>query len=551
MPGPTGTDSIRAAGPAGRLRPLPSPLAREALLCAFGAAGLAALLVWLGPPGTDLAAHAYQRALLLKHGFSLWNNFWYAGRYSFVTYSIAYYPLAALFGIKPLAVTTVAAAALAFAILLEREWGATARWSGRTFAVVWAGIVLSAAFPFTLGIALALLALCALQARGRWRFAALAVATLAASPVAFVLLVLLVGGIALARRQEWRRFGVPAVAIASAAAFEAALWRIFPDPGRFPFSAAELAAACTFCVLGIGLAAGVEGARVLRWIFAVYLVACITVFLVPSPLGENVARLRFAAVPLAVLLLSLRHWRPRVVAVGALALAVSWNVTPLAASFRKSTDDPSAKAAYWSPAVTFLKNHLTPSYRVEAVDTTGHWAAYYLARAGIPLARGWFRQDDFPENRLLYRPLAPTAYGAWLKRLGVRYVVLTGATPDYSARREAALVASGRSGLRLAYRFANGAIYVMPSARSIVTGPGSPEVLTLTQDRVALSLPEAGTYRLAVRSSPYWHASTGCVTAGGDGMIRVHVPRPETVMLRFRVGAADALNALAGIADVC
>ena len=34
-------------------------------------------------------------------------------------------------------------------------------------------------------------------------------------------------------------------------------------------------------------------------------------------------------------------------------------------------------------------------------------------------------------------------------------------------------------------------------------------------------------------------------------MIRVHVPRPETVMLRFRVGAADALNALAGIADVC
>src|SRR2546421_11266574 len=244
MPGPTGTDSIRVAAPAGRLRPLPSPLAREALLCAFGAAGLAALLVWLGPPGTDLAAHAYQRALLLKHGFSLWNNFWYAGRYSFVTYSIAYYPLAALFGIKPLAVTTVAAAALAFAILLEREWGATARWSGRTFAVVWAGIVLSAALPFTLGIALALLALCALQARGRWRFAALAVATLAASPVAFVLLVLLVGGIALARRQEWRRFGVPAVAIASAAAFEAALWRIFPDPGRFPFSAAELASAC-------------------------------------------------------------------------------------------------------------------------------------------------------------------------------------------------------------------------------------------------------------------------------------------------------------------
>ena len=69
---------------------------------------MAALLTWLGPPGTDLAAHAYQRALYLQHGFTLWNNFWYAGRYSFITYSLIYYPLAALLGIKLLAVATVA-----------------------------------------------------------------------------------------------------------------------------------------------------------------------------------------------------------------------------------------------------------------------------------------------------------------------------------------------------------------------------------------------------------------------------------------------------------
>ena len=36
----------------------------------------------------------------------------------------------------------------AFAIVVGREWGPAARWSSRTFAVVWAGIVLSAAFPF-------------------------------------------------------------------------------------------------------------------------------------------------------------------------------------------------------------------------------------------------------------------------------------------------------------------------------------------------------------------------------------------------------------------
>ena len=50
----------------------------------------------------------YQRAVFLDHGFALWNNLWYAGRYSFVTYSLLYYPLAAAVGIRPLAVATVA-----------------------------------------------------------------------------------------------------------------------------------------------------------------------------------------------------------------------------------------------------------------------------------------------------------------------------------------------------------------------------------------------------------------------------------------------------------
>src|SRR5438445_9479084 len=167
-----------------------SPLAREALLSAAAAASIAATLAWFGPPGSDFAAHAYQRTLFLQHGFALWNNFWYAGRYSFVTYSVLYYPLAAFLGIKLLAVATIATAALAFAVVLGREWGPTARWSSRTFAVVWAGVVLSAAFPFALGIALALLALWAIQGRAHGRFALLAALTLAASPLAVPLLAL-------------------------------------------------------------------------------------------------------------------------------------------------------------------------------------------------------------------------------------------------------------------------------------------------------------------------------------------------------------------------
>ena len=211
------------------------PLLREAVLSAAAAAGIAAVLAWLGPPGTDLAAHAYQRTLFLEHGFVLWNNFWYAGRYSFVTYSLLYYPLAALLGIRLLAVATIALAALAFAVVLWRQWGATTRWSSRSFAVVWAGIVLSAAFPFALGIALALLAIWALQARARWRFAALAALTLAASPLAFLLLVVVVAGVALSQRASLRRDWVPFLGIGLAGLFELVLWRLFPSGGRFPF----------------------------------------------------------------------------------------------------------------------------------------------------------------------------------------------------------------------------------------------------------------------------------------------------------------------------
>ena len=195
------------------------PLAREAVLSAAAAGAIAALLAWLGPPGSDLAAHAYQRTLFIHHGFTLWNNFWYAGRYSFVTYSLLYYPLAALLGIKLLAVATISLAAMAFVVVLWNEWGPAVCWSSRTFAVVWAGIVLSAAFPFALGMALALLALWSLQAHARWRFAALAALTLAASPVAFLLLVVVLGGVALAKRPAL----VPVVAISVAAIVELVL----------------------------------------------------------------------------------------------------------------------------------------------------------------------------------------------------------------------------------------------------------------------------------------------------------------------------------------
>jgi hypothetical protein len=527
------------------------PLFREAVLSAAAAACVAAALAWLGPPGTDFAAHAYQRTLFLEHGFTLWNNFWYAGRYSFITYSLVYYPLAALLGIRLLAVATVAFAALAFAVVLWREWGPTTRWSSRTFAVVWAGIVLSAAFPFALGIAFALLALWALQAGARWRAVALAALTLAASPLAFLLLVVVLSGVALARRDALRRNWVPIAGVCIAALIEVALWRMFPGSGRFPFSGAEFAAGLVFCVVCLGLTWRVESARVLRFFFAVYLVAVVGVYLVPSAVGENVARMRYAAIPLVVLIFSLRRWRPLLVGVVATTLAVSWNVTPLAWSYVHGQSDATARASSWNGAIGFLRANLGSSYRVEAVDTSTHFAAVYLAEAGIPLARGWYRQDDFPQNEILYDALGAKTYLGWLRGLGVEYVVLPHASTDYSSRTEAKLVRSGRAGLAPVFHTRYLTIYKVPHAEPMITGPGHPRLTALTDSGINAVLPRGGTYRVAVRWSPYWHASLGCLSRGNDGMLRVSTLKPHFVRLRFRVGAKRALEELAGRQPTC
>jgi hypothetical protein len=529
-----------------------SPLSREAVLAAAVAAAVSALLVWAGPPGVDLAAHVYQRTLYLQHGLTFWNNLWYAGRYSFVTYSLIYYPLAALLGIKVLAVSTIAAASLAFSMVAWREWGVQARWSSRAFAVVWAGIVCSAAFPFALGAALALLALWAVQARQLRRFALLALLSLAASPVAFLLLAVVLLAVAASHRTERRFLRRAGLVVTVLGGVELVLWRLFPSAGRYPFSTSELAAALVFCSIGTALTWRNARAGPLRYVFPAYAAACAASYLVPSGLGENIDRLRFLAVPLALLVLALRGWRPLHVSLLTLGLAVLWNVSPLATSFAHAQSDPSARASYWAPAIRYLKRHLSPNYRVEVVDTTGHWEAVYLPRAGIPLARGWFRQDDFPNNALLYGRLGPSAYTSWLHRLGIGYVVQSDAPPDYSAQTEGRLIRSGHLPLRLALTAAHLRIYAVRAPEPIITGPGRPSVTSLGNSSITVSLTRPGTYRMAINASPYWHTTAGCVTAGRDGMIRLRAAHAGQIRLSFDFNTTSALNAITGdTADSC
>jgi hypothetical protein len=185
------------------------------------------------------------------------------------------------------------------------------------------------------------------------------------------------------------------------------------------------------------------------------------------------------------------------------------------------------------------------------VDTADHWPDFYLPEAGIPLVRGWFRQDDFPLDALLYRRFTPAAYLHWLRSLGVAYVVLARAPLDFSSVREAHLIRSGRLGLRRVFATHTVSIYAVPRPRPIVTGPGRPRLLLLRESSLLVHVSRSGTYRIAVRWSPYWSASAGCLTQTHDGMLRLYTPGPSTVRISFDVDGATLLNAITGTAPSC
>jgi hypothetical protein len=321
--------------------------------------------------------------------------------------------------------------------------------------------------------------------------------------------------------------------------------RLFPDGGRFPFHPVELIPAVAFCSLG-ALVSFRRGRR-LAGIYVVYLVACVLAFVVPTALGSNIERLRYAGIPLAVLSVSLAAWRPLKLAVPLLAVAGFWNVTPLVANFRHAASDPAATPAYWQPAVRFLRRELEPSYRVEAIDTVGHWPAMFLPDSDIQIVRGWYRQNDFPTNALLYGRYGPDAYRRWLRSVGVKYVVLSDAPPDYSSRAEAALVRRGAYWLRPVFRAPHITIYEVGDATPLITGPSPASVREVLPTRMFLEVAAPGDYRLAVRFSPYWRTFQGCVAPTKDGMTRVTAFRAGVVDLDFKVNVHRGLEVLTGI----
>jgi hypothetical protein len=529
----------------------------ETVRVALIAAVPAVLLVLLGPPGGDVPAHLY-RTLLVREGVFLWDNLWYGGQYPLVSYSLLYYLPAAVVGNVPLVVGAVLLSAVLFATICTREWGVAALWPARVFGVLSAGPLFTGTYSYALGLAALLGTLRALQAGSAWIAAACAALTLGFSPLAFLFLCLVLAAVFMARRRMTAKIVSFGSGVGVAVALEAlAIW-LFPTDGRYPFRSLELAAVLTVSVLGGLLALRARRGAALAAFFALWGVASVAVFVLPSPVGENFTRLRSVVFPVMLLTALLAGFRPRLLAASALVFAFAYNVVPYAAVIPERVDSRPARESFWRPALAFLRAHSSPDYRIEVVPTFDHWEAYWVPRAGFALARGWYRQIDIAQNPVLYRKtLTPDAYRSWLRRMGVRYVLLSRAhLGTMGAEREADLLSSGRAGLAVAFESADWTIYELPAPLPILTGPASARLLAFGHDRIAGRLARSGEYLLRVRYTPYWTVVAGDVClaplrdgemtrlwAGGPGRFALSLPEgPRVVRSAFgdRVGRCGA-----------
>ena len=376
----------------------------EILRAAVLALAAALAVVLLAPPGGDSAAHLY-RTMLVRDGVTVWDNLWYGGQYPLASYSLLYYLPAAVVGNVPLVILAVVASAALFAAVVTHEWGEDARWPARAFGLLAAGPLFTGTYSYAAGLAAALACLRLLQLRRPWLAVAAAGLTLGFSPLAFAFLCVVLVAVAAARRPSRRQ----------------ACGRRRRRGGAWPSSSSRSSPSSraraatrsarsrsrrrvTVSALGAALAWRAERGRLIAPFFVLWALVCLGAFLVPSPFGDNLTRLRGGRVP------------ARAARRGARALPAAAGSPPRRSPSRSpTTSAPTSPRCRSAPTTrrrrarrtgsrrsTSWRRSDTADHRVEVVPTFGHWEAWWVPREGYALARGWFRQIDLAENPELY-----------------------------------------------------------------------------------------------------------------------------------------------------
>lgn len=499
------------------------------------AAGVAVAWLVAGPRTPDLAAQLFRVQVFADHGFALYDSHWYGG-HLLPAYSVLFPPLGALLGVRVAGALATAAAIVLFDQLARAHFGVRA-WRGTAWFAATAGMnLISTRLTFALGMAVGLAALLAVQ-RGRAAPGLLLAAACSfASPLAGLFLA---GGAAVwalgARRRE------PAVLLGGALLPLIALQVAFPEGGTFGFTVAQFVLLLAVFVSGLVLLPGRE--RVLRLGFALYALGAVAVYLVPSPLGFNYARLGLiVAGPLLACALSGRR---ALVLLAAAPFLVAWSWHP-SSSDLQAVGGPGAQAGYYAPVVSFLARHSHPPARIEIPFTRGHWEAPYVGGRFL-LARGWERQLDRADNPLFYRPttgiLAADTYRRWLVAKAVKYVAVSDAPLDSSAVPEAALIALRPPFLREIWHSRHWRVFAVQPEHPLLEGPG--RLLSVRTDSFTVDARRPGRFVMRLHFSPYWQVSddAGCVMRGAAGWTALRLTRSGRVSVSSDFDLARAFSA--------
>ena len=419
--------------------------------------------------------------------------------------------------------------------------------------------MIAGVYPFLLGLAVGLLMLTAVQSHRIWLASLLAVLALSAHVLAFGFVGLFLIAWALAgggwrRDRGYRAFAIVIIVLACGAAAAAA--RVLPAGRAVPVRPEGSGG-------DPGVLRGRRGplippARDAGHVGVLLALRQVTVidFAVPNAVGGNMVRLiAVAGLPLLLIPLAARRYRPGWIAAVCIAVIAVWQGISPVTEWQASSASPGQNAAFWTPALKFLATHADPNYRVEVVQSKRYWESYYIAGHGYAMARGWYRQDDYPTNAILYNRLSPSAYQAWLRSVGVHYVLLQAGTLDFSAQAEADLLRSGTSGLQLVARTGNWSVYALPNPTPIVTPAAAGRVTAITPTTITIQATRSATLTVRVHNTPYWTVQSAggsaCVDAGTGATTPVAVRSAGPITLRFAVRATSVVRALLGERVAC
>jgi hypothetical protein len=559
------------------------------------AAALAVLYLILAPASVDLAAHLFRAQMFREQGFAVWNDYWYSGN-AVLGYSVLFPAVSSVLTPQLAAALATTGTASVFTVLTRRHFGGRGWVGAMLFGAATAADLYSGRLAFAFGALPALAAVLALDSEQPLLACALALLSALCSPIAALFAALIgagyaLGGAVIAYRGDAvsgaaarsgggggdgapttgdtatgntatgdtatgtsRRPGVRAVRaaapatammIAALAPVEIIAW-MFPQGGTEPFAFTTMLP--LLLISAVALVMLPRGAVRLRAGIAVYALATLAIYLIPTPIGSNIARLgTFAALPVTTLVWW--GWRPRALALVFLPLLyIAW-----APAFRDGIAgdiDNTTSTAYYTPLLGFLRRQASvpgaAPFRTEIPFTRFHWEAYAVA-SRFSIARGWERQLDIRDNRLFYGgTLSAVTYDQWLHDNAVRFVAVSDADPDYSARAETKLIDRGLPYLHAVFRSRGWRVYQVSDATPIVQGPAT--LQTLGPGSLTMRARRPGTVIVHLRFTPYWTLAqgSGCVAPDGD-VTRLTLRRAGEVKLVTRL----SLNRIGATSPSC